>query len=374
MLRIVDEFPANAMPFNEVQEVIAEYKASLAPSAPSPNDDSRTTTIYDALTGQTLGRTQPDPTAEDDKATEAGQAALDQTGRGEMETEGKEQEQMTVDEGLEYVEETVHDMKVVGRIAEGHDSDQRNLEKGATASAEQEVKGMEAEEEKSHAETKEDEKPREAVIQDEIGVGSVTQVDMEIDGEDEDRLVIKIKKRKHGDEDYKEDKDVIVDDDDYEAYLAKIREMRPQKRQRLGSKTVWGDGSTIAEGDDRPTLPSPHPCNHCTTADEKCLKYILPRSKGERPRTACRRCYKLKKKCSFNAGSRRRAKSRTPAIKGNSDEDLVKDEEVSSKRMGKRRDVGRRDKGKRRASEVKKVKTEDDDQELEWEQSMLISF
>jgi len=54
---------------------------------------------------------------------------------------------------------------------------------------------------------------------------------MEIDGGNDERVMLRIKKRKREDEDYQDD-GMSVDGDGYEAYVAQLRRMVPEKRQR----------------------------------------------------------------------------------------------------------------------------------------------
>lgn len=187
---------------------------------------------------------------------------------------------------------------------------------------------------------------------------------MEIDGGNDERVILRIKKRKRDDDDYQDD-GMSVDGDGYEAYLAQLRRTVPEKRQR---PTEPPSSTMIREGDDRASFPSPFACTDCTLADEDCFTFVGPTRKGEKKRKACTRCYKYKKKCSFNLGLARRRKSRMSAVKTESDEEIsIGEDEQPSK--GKKPETRKQDKGKRRASVVKK---EGDGLELEWENSECI--
>ena len=198
---------------------------------------------------------------------------------------------------------------------------------------------------------------REEAVEQEVGITSRGE-SMDVDEMEDERLLLWIRKRKRGDDDYEDDKDTSGDKDGYEAYLEQLCQTVPQKRRWM---TPLGE-AVIRGGDDRASYPSPTDCNHCSAAEEECFTFVLPSQKRERRRTACTRCYRLKKKCNFNLKPRR--KSRTPAVKTDSDSEfLVEEDEEDTK--GTRR--GRKwDKGKRRASDVK---MEDDGTDVVWEDS-----
>jgi len=199
---------------------------------------------------------------------------------------------------------------------------------------------------------------------------------MEIDGGNDERVILRIKKRKRDDDDYQDD-GMSVDGDGYEAYLAQLHRMVPEKRQR---PTEPPSSTMTREGDDRPTFPSPVACTDCSLADEDCFTFVGPTRKGQKHSKACSGCYRYKKKCSFNLGLAQRWKFRMPAVKTESDGEISNGEDEQPSK-GKKPQTGKKpktqkkpetrkqDKGKRRASIVK---NEEDGIELEWENSECI--
>ena len=100
---------------------------------------------------------------------------------------------------------------------------------------------------------------------------------MEIDGRNDEWVILRIKKRKREDDDYQDD-GMSVDGDGYEASVAQLRRMVPEKRQR---PTEPPSSTMTREGDNRPTFPSPVACTDCTLADEDCFTFVGPTQKGK---------------------------------------------------------------------------------------------
>lgn len=390
ILTVTDNFPAQAIPFNVIQEVITNYRSShterrsiptaTLPSVPGPPPSASpipiatspatappqppdpvqpktpSHTIYSASTGEAVGRSELLP----DDHTEG----VESKNLQEEEKEGPGSKKATSrplktdQKRREKAPEGAADMPNIGdgvttltdsvgtEAQEGAGDVEMVGEKAASPENTNETTGSYGQE--KNAEAAEDEPESE-------------DDGMEVDSGNEDRLILRIKKRKKDDDEYQDDA-VSVDNDDYEAYLAKLRQTLPDKRRRLMEPE---NAAMLREGDDRPTYPSPEYCSDCVSAQEDCYTYVLPMKKGERVRKSCRRCYKFKKKCSFNPGKPRR-KSRTPAVKMEEDEEFSMEEDEN---LAKNRKKRKRDKGKGRASVVK---DEDQGLHLEWENSEKI--
>ena len=254
VLGIFDEFPEQEIPFNVIQEVISKYRAahpdahiptatpssdpatqtpsiSIAPSSSEPSQrppvipsspETRLQTIYSASTGKVVGKSKsldgqsamdldaPEKT----KDASGSEAEPIQSGHVALADAGAKPEEAAE---MEIVEDVTAPTVAV-TAAEEH-----VIRAGDVEIVEDKVSDPERGDEDMGSREPESRLDKGDV--EEQGEG------MEIDGGNDERVILRIKKRKRDDDDYKDD-GMSVDGDGYEAYLAQLRRMVPEKRQR----------------------------------------------------------------------------------------------------------------------------------------------